>query len=150
MRDQPVRTWIWVAVIVQFVGYVFDALWHGLLRPGVEPATVSEMARHLATVHLPLYLGAVSVLVVTGAALLRQIRHSRAGGALPVAFGGAVLSTAAEGWHAYSHLQLDTHHAPIAGIVSVVGFLVVVVAMSVSGARRRGRAGGATDERRAA
>jgi hypothetical protein len=42
----------------QLGDYAVDVAWHGLLYPGVEPTTVSEMARHLATVHLSLRLGA--------------------------------------------------------------------------------------------
>jgi len=63
MEDRSARTWIWASLILQFFGYVFDAVWHGLLSPGVEPTTVGEMVRHLGTVHLPLYIGAASVLV---------------------------------------------------------------------------------------
>lgn len=122
---------------MQIVGYIIDAFWHGLLRPGVEPTTLSDMARHLKTVHLVLYVGAAGVLVTTAVALLRQIRRSAATLALGIAFGGAMLSTAAEAWHAYSHLTLDTSHAPIAGLLSGVGFVVVVAAMALSGWRRR-------------
>jgi hypothetical protein len=150
MDDRSERTWIWAALTLQFVGYVFDAVWHALLQPGVEPATVRDMVRHLATVHLPLYLGSASVLVSTTAVLVRQLRRSAAGIALPIAFGGAVLSAAAEVWHAYSHLQLDTHSGPIAGVLSGVGFLVVVVAMALSRQRRRGRSAATRDEGRAA
>ena len=50
MQDQSARTWIWASLILQFLGYVLDAVWHGLLNPGVEPQTGSEMARHLSTV----------------------------------------------------------------------------------------------------
>jgi len=141
MQDQLARSWVWVAIVAQFVGYVFDVLWHGLLRPGAEPQTVSEMARHLATVHLPLYMGATGVLVATAAALFRRFRRWGTGVALPTAFGGAVLSTAAEAWHAYSHVRLDTHSGPIAGTLSFIGFLVVVAAMWLSSGRRRRRAG---------
>jgi hypothetical protein len=112
MQDQSTRNWVWASLIVQFVGYVFDAVWHGLLNPGVEPTTVGEMARHLGTVHLPLYIGAASVLVATSGALLRQRRRSETDIALSIAVAGAVLSAAAEAWHAYSHLRLDTHSAP--------------------------------------
>jgi len=99
---------------------------------------MGAMVRHLGTVHLPLYIGAVSVLVSTSRALLRQIRRSATGSALPVAVAGAMLSTAAEAWHAYAHLRLDTHSAPIAGVLSVIGFLVVVIAMALSrGGQRR-------------
>src|SRR5437867_12007471 len=95
------------------------------------------MVRHLGTVHLPLYIGAASVLVSTSRALLRQARRSAIGNAMTVAFAGAVLSAAAEAWHAYSHLRLDTHSAPIAGILSVIGFLVVVITMSLSRENQR-------------
>jgi hypothetical protein len=136
MEDRSARRWVWASLILQALGYGFDALWHGLLSPGVEPTTMSAMVRHLGTVHLPLYLGAVSVLVSTSRALLRQIRRSVAGIALPIAVAGAMLSSAAEAWHAYAHLHLDTHSAPMAGILSVIGFLVVVIAMVLS--RRAG------------
>lgn len=150
MQDRSATTWVWAALVLQFLGYVFDAVWHGLLNPGVEPTTTSDMARHLGTVHLPLYLGAASVLVSTSSALLRQIRRSAPGAALPVAVAGAVLSAGAEAWHASSHLRLDTHGAPAAGILSVVGFLVVVIAMSLSSWARRRRAAATRSERRAA
>ena len=150
MEDRSARRWVWVSLILQALGYVFDAIWHGLLRPGVEPTTVGDMVRHLGTVHLPLYLGAASVLVSTSRALLRQIRRSATGIALPTAVAGAVLSAAAEAWHAASHLRLDTHSAPVAGILSAIGFLVVVIAMAVSHGRQRRRAADTTGERRAA
>jgi len=108
------------------------------------------MVRHLGTVHLPLYIGAASVLVSTSRALMRQARRSAIGIAMPVAFAGAVLSTAAEAWHAYSHLRLDTHSAPIAGALSVIGFFVVVIAMSLSSGRWRRGTVDTTNERRAA
>jgi hypothetical protein len=130
------KSWITVMLVVQFVGYVFDALWHGVLRPGMEPQTFGEMARHLATVHVPLYIGALGVLVATGVALLRRVERAQALGALPVAFVGAVISAAAEAWHAFSHLRMDTHAGPIAGSLSFVGFLVVVVAASGERLRR--------------
>lgn len=139
-RKVSVRTWVWTSLVFQSIGYVFDAVWHGLLYPGIEPTTVGEMARHLGTVHLPLYIGAASVLVSTSRALFGQIRRPAIGIALPIACAGAVLSAAAEAWHAYSHLRLDTHGAPAAGILSVIGFLVVVIAMALSSRAQRPRA----------
>ena len=139
MQDRSARRRIWASLILQFLGYVLDATWHGLLNPGVEPQTTGDMARHLSTVHLPLYIGATCALVATFRALLRQVKRSATGIALPIAFAGAVLSATAEAWHAYSHLRLDTHGAPVAGTLSVIGFLVVVIAMSLSrGGQRRG------------
>jgi hypothetical protein len=149
-REVSVRTWVWISLILQFIGYVFDAVWHGLLYPGVEPATVGEMVRHLGTVHLPLYIGAASVLVSTSRALSRQIRRPAIGIALPTAWAGAVLSAAAEAWHAYSHLRLDTHGAPVAGILSVVGFLVVVIAMALASRVQRPRTADRNNARRTA
>ena len=46
------RRFMWIFVVVQLVGLGIDAAWHGVR--GVEPETLSEMVRHLATVHLPL------------------------------------------------------------------------------------------------
>lgn len=134
------RTWVWGALALQLAGYVFDVSWHAL-RPEAEPKTVEAMLRHLLTVHLPLYVGAASVLLATLVALVRASRRSTAPPALAVAAGGAVVSAAAEAWHAASHLRLDTHTAPLAGILSVVGFLIVVVAMALSRGRRAQRAG---------
>ena len=86
------------------------------------------MARHLATVHLPLYIGAFGVLVTTGLALARhRIRPAQTGRTLATALGGAVLSATGEAWHAVAHLRLDTGAAPLAGTLSFVGFLIVVV-----------------------
>jgi hypothetical protein len=150
MRGQSIRTWVWASLILQSLGYVFDAVWHGLLNPGVEPQTVGQMARHLSTVHLPLYIGAVSVLVSTSTALVLNILRSPTGIALPIACAGSVLSVGAEAWHAYSHLRLDTHSAPVAGTLSFVGFLVVVIAMSLSSGRRRRRSADKANARRAA
>src|SRR5215510_3310366 len=145
MADRSARRWVWVSLILQALGYVFDAIWHGLLHPGVEPTTMREIVHHLGTVHLPLYIGAASVLVSTSRALLRQIRRSPTGLALPIAVAGAVLTTAAEAWHAYAHLRLDTHSAPMAGALSGIGFLVVVITMSLPRGGRR-RAADATSE----
>ncbi len=147
MRHPSTRTWIWIALGVQLLGYVVDVVWHGLVSPGVEPATVGEMARHLGTAHLPLYVGTAGVVVATATALVRATRR---GIALPIACVGAVVSAAAEAWHAASHLRLDTHSAPVAGMLSAVGFVVVVVAMSPSGWRGRRRAAATGDGRRAA
>ena len=141
MEDRSARAWIWAALILQGLGYLVDVVWHGLLHPGTEPSTAGEMVRHLGTVHLPLYIGAVSVAISTSWALSSEIKQSRPGIALPIAVGGAVVSAGAEAWHAYSHLRLDTHSAPLAGTLSVLGFLVVVVAMSLSAAARRRRVG---------
>jgi hypothetical protein len=150
MTTQSTRSWIWTAIVVQFMGFVFDALWHGLLRPGMEPQTFNEMVRHLVTVHLPLYVGALGLLVTTGRAMFQRVRPSEVGPALPIAFGGALLSTAAEAWHAYSHLQMDTHTGPIAGSLSFVGFLVAVTAVSLWGRQRRRRVQATINRRRAA
>jgi hypothetical protein len=81
---------------VQLFGLAFDAVWHGLLNPDFEAATVGEMVDHLFTVHLPIYIGVLSVLVATAWALVDQIRRSKVGIALPAAFAGALVSAAGE------------------------------------------------------
>jgi hypothetical protein len=121
--------WIWAALAVQLGGLAYDAVWHGLLHPEFEAKTVDEMVNHLTTVHLPIYIGVLSVLVTTTWTLIDQIRRSKTGVALLVAFAGALVSTAGEIWHAYTHLQLSTHSGPIAGITAVFGFIVVVTAL---------------------
>src|SRR5689334_25336477 len=112
-NSSSTRSWIWAAIVLQGLGYLYDAVWHGFLNPGEEPATVDAMVRHLATVHLPLYVGALAVLVATAWAASRHA--GQAGGAPHVALAGALLSTGAEAWHAAAHLHLDTHSAPVAG-----------------------------------
>ena len=149
MPPRWTRTWVWASIVLQFLGYVFDVVWHGLLNPGRDPTTVSEMVRHLGTVHLPLYVGAASVLVSTCTALVGEIRQSRTRPAVVLAVVGAIVSAGAEAWHAASHLRLDTHTAPMAGILSAVGFLIVVGAMTWA-TRRRPRGHGARHERRVA
>ncbi|HYE91060.1 MAG TPA: hypothetical protein VEA38_08580 [Terriglobales bacterium] len=129
MPRRAIRSWISTAMLVQLAGYAFDALWHGVLFSGEEPETFADMVQHLTTVHLPLYAGVIGVLTVTSVALAYGIRRSAAGVALPVAFGGALISTAAEAWHAISHLRLETHTGPIAGSLSFLGFLIVAGAM---------------------
>jgi hypothetical protein len=142
--------WIWAALAVQLGGLAFDAVWHGLLNPDFEARTIDEMVSHLSTVHLPIYIGVLSVLVTTAWALVDQIRRSKIGIALPIAFAGALISTAGEIWHAYSHLQLSTHSGPIAGITAVFGFVVVVTALWFAGrGDRQGAAHNVYERRRA-
>jgi len=131
-RSDP-RTWIWAALTLQFFGLAFDAVWHGLLNPDFKAVTVGQMVTHLSTVHLPIYIGVLSVLVSTAWVLVDQMRRSKIGGALLVAFAGAVLSAAGEIWHAYTHLQLSTHSGAIGGSLSFVGFIVVVTALWLAG-----------------
>jgi uncharacterized membrane protein len=138
------RKWIWTAVLAQVAGLAFDVVWHGVINPGFEAVTVGEMARHLSTVHLPIYIGAVSVLVTTVWALVADARRSAVGIALPVACAGAVVSTAGEAWHAYSHLQLSTHGGPIAAFTSFLGLITVVGALWLE--RRQGRRRRGTEE----
>jgi FtsH-binding integral membrane protein len=142
--------WIWAALAVQLGGLAYDAVWHGLLHSEFEARTVDEMVNHLATVHLPIYIGVLSVLVTTAWALIDQIRRSKTGVALPVAFAGALVSTAGEIWHAYTHLQLSTHSGPIAGMTAVFGFIVVVTALWLAGRPDRRAPAHAVYERRRA
>jgi hypothetical protein len=135
-RNGP-RTWIWVALTVQLLGLAFDAVWHGLLNPDFEAATFRQMVTHLSTVHLPIYIGVLSVFVSTAWALVDQMRRSKIGIALPVALAGALISVAGEIWHAYTHLQLSTHSGPIAGTMSFFGLIVVITAFWLAGRHDR-------------
>ena len=62
---------------MQLIGLAYDAIWHGLQHPGVEPQTRREMIAHLTTVHLPLYIGVLSVFVTTAWAFAEAMRRSR-------------------------------------------------------------------------
>ena len=77
-RSNPLE-WIWIFVIVEFVGLAADAVWHGVLHREFEAGTVNEMARHLATVHLPLYIGVLGLLGSTTWAFLARMTRSKAG-----------------------------------------------------------------------
>jgi hypothetical protein len=147
-RPRTLRKLIWISLGIQFVGLVFDYAWHGL-NPDFKPVTVREMVTHLSTVHLPLYVGVLSVLVTTAWALVSQMRQSQIGIGLPIAFAGALIAAAGEGWHAYTHLQLRTHSGPIAGATALVGFIVVVIALWLAGRHERRRAADDIDQRRA-
>lgn len=78
MRSGSSRTWIWASLVVQFLGDAYDAVWHGLLNPAAEPQTVGEMARHLARVHLPLYIGAAAARLNVHGARAPVLRQKRA------------------------------------------------------------------------
>src|SRR2546430_11632668 len=107
MRDARIaRGWIWAALALQAVGFAFDGVWHGLIRPGAEPTTFAEMIVHLGTVHLPLYLGVLSVVITSGWAFVER----RSGSA--VALARAPLSTAAGALHAPNPLPLSTRGGP--------------------------------------
>jgi hypothetical protein len=144
------RAWIWLAVLVQIVGLGFDGLWHGLLHPGFAPTSVPEMVAHLSTVHLPIYVGVLAVLVTTMWALVDGLRRERAGIALPVAFAGGLLAATGEAWHAYTHLRLRTHGGPLAAGTAALGLLIVIVAVWRSGRGAQRFAGGRLGRRRAA
>jgi hypothetical protein len=151
------RLWIWAALGLQLTGYAIDFAWHGLVNPDAEPATRRDMIRHLTTVHAPLYIGTACVfLAIVRAMAHRTSRffpgapHALAGGPLVVALAGAVLSVGAEAWHAYEHLQLDTRHAPLAGSLSVVGYLVAAIATIVGGRRARRHGSDSVSRRHAA
>jgi hypothetical protein len=150
------RRWIWAALGLQLIGLAYDAIWHGLLHPGIEPQTRQEMIAHLTTVHLPLYIGVLSVFVTTVWALTQGMRERGGFGGkrygspqLFVALAGALLSVIGEAWHAVTHLRLDTHSAPVAGSLSPLGFVLVAAAVWRAG-RRSARDAADRDQRRAA
>jgi hypothetical protein len=144
------RRFIWVALAVQLAGLAYDAVWHGLIRPGVEPATRREMAAHLLTVHLPLYIGVAAVLITTLWAFAEALRDGRAGGAWSVAALGALLSALGETWHAVMHLQLNAHAGAVAGSLSPVGLIMVAGGVWRAGRRERRARAPERSQRRAA
>ena len=148
-RRRKSRILIWTALGVQLAGLVVDIAWHAL-HSDFEAVTTEQMLVHLGTIHIPIYVGVLCVLLTTAWALIDQARRPPIGAAFPVAFVGALVSTLGEAWHAYRHLHLDTHGAPIAGAVSFAGFLVVAAAMWLSGRRDRRRKTANVDQRRAA
>lgn len=125
------RAWVWTFVGVQAAGVVVDAIWHGLLHPDFEPRTFRETVQHLATVHLLLYLGVVSLCVVTAWALFARSRRTGTGFALPLAFAGALLQLGGEIRHAYVHLQLRPNAFP--ELIGFVGLAVVIGATIAAG-----------------
>jgi uncharacterized BrkB/YihY/UPF0761 family membrane protein len=141
-RRRNSRMLIGAALGVQLAGLIVDIVWHAL-HSDFEARTVEQMAVHLGTIHIPIYVGVLCVLLATAWALIDQARRPPIGAAFPVAFVGALISTAGEVWHAYLHLRLDTRGGPVAAAVSFVGFLVVVAAMWLS--RRRDRRRKAAD-----
>jgi len=148
-RRRRHRTLIWTAVGVQVAGLIVDILWHAL-HSDFEAKTVEQMVVHLGTIHIPIYVGVLCVLLTTAWALIDQARRPPIGAAFPVAFVGALVSIAGEAWHAFSHLQLSTNTAPIAGTVSFVGLVIVATAMWASGRRDGRRSPADLDQRRAA
>jgi hypothetical protein len=139
---------MWVSVAVQVVGLVIDALWHGVLMAGDEPSTTREMAVHLATVHLALYLGVIGLFASSAWALIEQGARDPGGRGRLVAFAGAVIQAVAETWHAAGHLLLRPNPVPEA--FAFVG-LVIVIAALVIGRRSAVRlARDDVDRRRAA
>lgn len=148
-RRKKARILIWTALGVQLAGLIIDIVWHAV-HSDFEAKTTEQMLVHLGTIHIPIYVGVLCVLLATGWALVDQARRPPIGAAFPVAFVGAVISTVGETWHAYMHLQLDTHGGPIAAGVSFFGFLLVVAAMWMGGRRDRRRTRADLDQRRAA
>jgi hypothetical protein len=135
MKLETPRFWIWASVIVQLVGLVVDALWHGLLHPDFEAQTFGEMVRHLVTVHLLLYVGVAALLVSTAWAALPHARRSGIGRAPLLAAAGAALQMVGEAWHAYSHLGMRP--SPIPEFVGFVGLLAAIIATFVAGRAAR-------------
>ncbi len=137
-RRRNSRILIWAALGVELAGLTVDIVWHAL-RSDFEARTVEQMLVHLGTVHIPIYVGVLCVLLATAWALIDQARRPPIGAGFPVAFVGALVSAVGETWHAYLHLRLDTRGAPVAGVISFAGFLIVVTAMWISGRRDRRR-----------
>jgi len=115
-----------LSIGVQAAGFVIDALWHGVLSPGAEPATTAAMAIHLATIHLVFYVGVLGFFASMMRVLIDHGVRGPGGGALVVAFAGAVVQVAGEMWHAVSHLRL--RGTPTPEFVAYGGLIVAVAA----------------------
>ena len=126
---------IWAAVTVEIIGLAIDALWHGLLAAEVEPQTRVEMVRHLASVHLVLYVGVAALFLATAWALVDQVRHGRAGVAPSIAFAGGTIQVTGEVWHAASHLHLQPNPTP--ELAGFIGLALAMVATAVAGRHAR-------------
>jgi hypothetical protein len=143
------RGLVWASLTLQLAGLVYDIFWHAV-HSGFVTRTRAEMLEHLSTVHLPIYLGVLCVVLTTALALFRQLSRGERGAALLIAFVGALISAAGETWHAHVHLQLDTHGGPLAATVAFFGFVLVVGALWFSRPTDRGQAAGDIDQPRAA
>jgi uncharacterized BrkB/YihY/UPF0761 family membrane protein len=148
-RRRKSRILIWTALAVQLAGVIVDIVWHAL-HSDFNATTAEQMLVHLGTVHIPIYVGVLCVLLTTAWALIDQARRPPIGAAFPVAFVGALISTAGEAWHAFLHLKLATQGGPMAAATSFAGFLIVVAAMWTSARRDRRRTPADVDQRRAA
>jgi hypothetical protein len=153
MRRYPPRSmefrFIVFFVVLQVLGYSLDAVWHGLVHPGLEAGTPREMFAHLATVHLPLYAGVCGFFVAVASMAIRRVRRGSAGAALWTALAGATAQVIGEAWHAWTHLRLAPE-AMIPGLLSLVGFMVALAALGFDWRRSRARHGTRSRDRRAA
>src|SRR4029434_3375425 len=120
-RRKKSRMVIWTALGIQFGGQIIDVIWHAL-HPNFKAITTEEMLVHLGTIHIPIYVGVLCVLLATAWALIDQARRPPIGAAFPVAFLGALISAAGELWHAYLHLHLDARGGPVAAAISFARF----------------------------
>ena len=120
---------------LEILGYAIDAVWHGLVNPRFEPTSVGDMALHLATVHLPLYLGVAGFFTSIAIAAGRRARRGAASPTWWVALAGATIQVIGESWHAYTHLRLAPD-AAVPGVLSLVGFVIAVAALGVAWRRR--------------
>ena len=133
-RREAWRRWIWTFVVVQLIELGLDAVWHGALSRGVEPETFAEMVRHLATVHLPLYIGVLGLFVSAIWAAADPGQRAETGLALPLIVAGATVQLAGEVWHAYSHLTFRPN--PFPELAGFIGLVVVIGATIVAGRHR--------------
>src|SRR5947199_4709467 len=111
-RRKTARILIGTAFGVQLAGLIVDIVWHAL-HSDFAAATTEQMLVHLGTVHMPIYVGVVCVVLTTAWALIDQARRPPIGAAFPVAFVGALISEAGGGRRACMHRQRDSSDVPI-------------------------------------
>ena len=129
MWERPARG-VRLSIGVQVAGFVIDAIWHGILSGGAEPATTAGMAIHLATIHLVFYIGVLGLFASLLRLFLDHGPRGLGGGALMVAFAGSVVQVIGETWHAVSHLRLRA--TPTPELVAYGGLVVAVAAFLVA------------------
>src|SRR2546429_9301591 len=94
-RRRQSRMLIWTALGVQLAGLIVDLVWH-VLHSDFEATTTEQMLVHLGTVHIPIYVGVLCVVLTTAWALIDQARRRPIGPAFPVALVGAFISLPGE------------------------------------------------------
>lgn len=138
VSQAPLRA-LWLATGIVILGRLFDLQWH-LTHDEFEGATEQIQA------HLVLWIGVLSILLVTAVA----VREGAPGLGYRIALGGTLLYVPAAVWHFAEHAGGTDPAAPhfLIGIAYVLILVGVVLATVAYFRRRPGcRVGGPPDAR---